>query len=154
MKTPKPPSQPNASPTSEPNPKPEPDAPDPMPTGGEASAADTASSKPAKAMGVIEIKPPRPGPRGVPTEPAAEPAAEPDAETQEELAEKAGSARGVSAVEIWRDLPPGGRLPVLRTIRWTNRYRVRIAWGFVLAACGVVGVGLFAMTLADSEPRW
>ncbi|MEO1716437.1 MAG: hypothetical protein AAFR76_04935 [Planctomycetota bacterium] len=150
MKTPKPPSQTKAPPETEAKP----DAPIPVPTPAKSSARDAASSEPAKAMGVIEIKPPRPGPRAVPNEPVAYPAAEPDAETQEELAEKVGSARGVSAVEIWRDLPPGVRLPVLRTIRWTNRYRVRIAWGFVLAACGVVGVGLFAMTLADSEPRW
>ncbi|MEO1479382.1 MAG: hypothetical protein AAFV01_12470 [Bacteroidota bacterium] len=99
---------------------------------------------------MIEIKPPRPTPV---EKPAVDEQTEDSASTLERP-RLLGPDRAASAVEIWRKLPPGVRLRVLRAIRWTNRYRVRIAWGFVLAACGVVGAGLMTMTLAESEPRW
>ncbi len=107
-------------------------------------------------MGVIEIKPPRPAGRGGRGKAGgATPGrgrAEPDLSSLKKPALL--GPEPVSAVSLWRRLPPGARRRMLRAARWTVRFRVRIAWAFTLAACGVVGVALMFMTLAESEPRW
>lgn len=123
-----------------------------------ASAAETASApSDGKAAGLIEFKPTA-GTEGEagrastrPQVPAADAESELVASEREALSAPAPAG---SATTMWRRLPPGARLRVLKSVRWLNRYRVRIAWAFTLAACGLMGAGLVLMTLADSEPQW
>lgn len=94
-------------------------------------------------MGVIEIKPPRPGPRV---------RGEPDLASLERPALLGPSP--VSAISLWHRVPPRTRRKLVLAARWGERYRVRIAWVFTMLAAGVAALVLFVMTLADSEPRW
>ena len=96
-------------------------------------------------MRVIEIKPPKPSAPRVDAGAAAS-SLEPPALLGPDSTAWVGS--------VWKRLPPGARQRAARAARWAHRWRVRIAWSVAAAGCGIVALGLFAMTLADSEPEW